>query len=175
MHNLTEPVGLVVGALIGLIGVFVGTQVKRAQKADELFFKVLDYFRGGSQVRNLGISAIEPYLRRKRHRPLCVSLLAGSAIYLLLESGQSAKEHELYNLDRIMDLLLVNNMAAVSQPSYARLRDAVRKKTERIAGGLEVDPDKLKSWTDALAGMSSAQSTLPQHHRLLAIFVSFGA
>src|SRR5262249_11440003 len=121
----TEPVGLVVAALIGLIGAFLGTLINRAQRTDELFFKALDVLGGGSQVRNLGISAIEPYLKRRRHRPLCVSLLAGSAIYLLLASGQGEKEHKLYNLDRIMDLLLDKNGAAVSQPSYAALFHAV--------------------------------------------------
>src|SRR5262249_11358634 len=104
---------------------------------------------------------------------LCVSLLAGSAIYLLLASGQGEKEHELYNLDRIMDLLLDKNGAAVSQPSYAALFHAVCKKKEGAVGGLKVDTAKLERWINELVTMLSPQSTKPLSRRILSIFVSF--
>lgn len=153
---ISAPAATVIGALIGLVGGFVVAEINRRQKADELFFKALDFLKGGSQERNLGISAIELYWRRRRHRPLCVSLLAGSAIYLLRESKQGAAEHERYNLDRVMDLLLTKKTRVGSSylPSYNRLLDAVQKKAGGASGGLDVELDKLNAWGEELASIA---------------------
>ena len=104
--QVDQGIAAILGAIIGLIGGFMVAGMNYRQKADELFFKSLDFLKGGSQERNLGISAIELYWSKRRHRGVCVSLLSGSAIYLLRQSRQKDAAHELNNLDRIMNLLL---------------------------------------------------------------------
>src|SRR5215471_3683243 len=103
---MSDPIATVIGAFIGFVGGMVTARVTYVQKSDELFFKALDFLGGGSQKRNLGIAAIELYWSNKRHRPVCVSLFIGSAIYLLIQSDQDNAAHELHNLDRIMTHLL---------------------------------------------------------------------
>jgi hypothetical protein len=150
MLPISAPIATVIGALIGLIGGFVVAEINRRQKADELFFKALDFLQGGSQKRNLGLSAIELYWRRKRHRPLCVSLLAGSAVYLLRESKQDDASHELYNLDRIMDFLTIKPPISAGRLGYQRVLQALQEKINGSPGGLDVGVDKLKKWEAAL-------------------------
>ena len=101
-------------AVVGLIGLLIGTLgtlgVQRyviRQKAHELFLTSLKHLGGGSQERNLGISAIEFYWKDyTKERNLIIPLLVGAAIYLLTESQQGDSQHEHYNLKRIMRLLL---------------------------------------------------------------------
>jgi hypothetical protein len=117
-----------------------------------LFFKALDFLGGGGQKRNLGIAAIELYWSNKRHRPVSVSLLIGSAIYLLLQSGQEDAMHELHNLDRIMTLLLrPESRASTSRSQYERLLNTViaAQMPDRTAG-LVVPDSELKSWEHTL-------------------------
>ncbi len=118
------------------------------QKSDELFFKALDFLGGGSQKRNLGIAAIELYWSNKRHRPISVSLLIGSAIYLLSESKQEDASHELHNLDRIMThLLRPESFAATSKTQYSRLLAAVQAARSIVRlRGLDVPPTHLAEW-----------------------------
>lgn len=155
--QIDQGFAAVIGALIGLVGGFLVAGMNYRQKADELFFKALDYLGGGSQKRNLGISAIELYWDKLRHRNVCVSLLCGSAIYLLRQSKQDKAAHELNNLDRIMDLLLTNNR--ISEPQKlgyrnlrAALKDAINAAPSRTADsrGLIVDPSKLNEWKKGL-------------------------
>ena len=54
----------------------------------------------------MGIAAIGLFLEHERYHYRAMSALIGSAIYLLAESGQRDRRHELYNLSRIMDVLL---------------------------------------------------------------------
>ncbi len=61
-------VGPVASALVALAGLAFATLVQissdrrqRMQRTDELFLRALDFLGGGSQKRNLGISAIELY------------------------------------------------------------------------------------------------------------------
>jgi hypothetical protein len=68
-------VGPVASALVALAGLAFATIVQmsidrrqRIQKSDELFLKALDFLGGGSQKRNLGISAIERYWADTRHK-----------------------------------------------------------------------------------------------------------
>jgi hypothetical protein len=97
ISKYSEPEATIIAALFALsaslLGYFIGmftTRLNYKQKQDELFFKALDFLRRGSQNRNLGISAIQLYWEGRRHRTLCVSLLVGSAIYLLLASEQGS-------------------------------------------------------------------------------------
>ena len=128
-------IATIIGAFIGFIGGLVVAGINFRQKNDELFFKALDFLRdGGSQNRNLGISAIELYWSQNRwmdwipnrRKSVCVSLLSGTAIYLLRESKQKDAAHELNNLDRIMSLLLSNEKIKKSQNlSYENLQKAL--------------------------------------------------
>ena len=154
---MDQGVAAVIGAIIGLIGGFVVAGLNYRQKADELFFKALDYLGGGSQKRNLGISAIELYWDKRRHRDICISLLSGSAIYLLRASKQGNAPHELFNLDRIMNLLLSQSVLDSTQKShYLRVREAVDEALKAASNrtdtsvGLDVDSKLLSDWKEHL-------------------------
>lgn len=140
------------GSLLGyVIGMFTA-RLNYRQKQDELFFKALDFLRGGSQNRSLGVSAIQLYWEAERHRNLCVSLLTGSAIYLLLASHQGTAAHEINNLNRIMDMLLNNKHLSSKQKShYEALRDALTtKQSPGHSGGLTISPStQIGTWLKA--------------------------
>jgi hypothetical protein len=142
------PTATIMAALVGFVGGLVAARATFQQKSDELFFKALDFLGGGSQKRNLGIAAIELYWSNKRHRPVSVSLLIGSALYLLSESKQDDASHELHNLDRIMTHLLRHeSRAATSRTQYQRLLSALQ--TAQLPdrnGGLNVPVTKLSEW-----------------------------
>jgi len=104
---MDEGVAAVIAGLFGLIAGGLAVGYENERKKDELFFKALDFLGGGSQERNLGIAAIELYGKKKKHHALSVSLLIGSAIYLLKESKQKDAAHELNNLDRMMTFILL--------------------------------------------------------------------
>jgi hypothetical protein len=154
--TITPPQATIIAALVALfaslLGYFIGmitTKLNYRQKQDELFFKSLDFLRGGSQSRNLGISAIQLYWDAHRHRTLCVSLLVGSGIFLLLASKQGTAAHEINNLKRIMDMLLENKkLAAAQKPHYEALRDALlTKQAPGHSGGLTLNtPNQLNHW-----------------------------
>ena len=154
---MEQSTATVLGALVGFIGGLVIARSTYQQKSDELFFKALDFLGGGSQKRNLGIAAIELYWASKRHRPVSVSLLVGSALYLLYESKQEDAAHELHNLDRIMTRLLRDESRAFSTKSqYERLLAGVRYAQQPSrTGGLAIPGQKLQEWDrrlQALAG-----------------------
>lgn len=101
----------VVGGLFGLLSALVGAwfayRISRRKRADDLFSTALEFLGGGTQRRNLGIAAISLYRRQfPEYEDLCTEMLIGSAIYLLAESEQKDKTHELYNLHKIMGLLI---------------------------------------------------------------------
>ena len=110
--------------------------------------KPLTSSEGGSQKRNLGIAAIELYWSNKRHRPVSVSLLIGSALYLLLQSKQKNAAHELHNLDLIMThLLRKDSRNATSRKQYERLLEALKTASEPgRTTGLQVRRDQLDVW-----------------------------
>lgn len=149
---LDQPTGAIIAALIAFVGGQVVARITSRQKEDELFYKALDFLGGGSQERNVGISAIELYWRNPRHRPISVSLLIGSALYLLLASKQKDKAHELHNLDRIMALLLRDDaFSASSREQYSALLSAVSEaRNPNRDGGLTVDEGKLRKWEQKL-------------------------
>jgi len=147
-----QPTATIIGALLGFLGGLATARAAYQQKGDELFFKALDFLGGGSQKRNLGIATIEMYWSNKRHRPVSVSLLIGSAIYLLLESGQEDAAHEVHNLERIMTHLLRSESRSFSSRSqYERLLEAVRTAQQpHRTGGLKVQASRLKEWESAV-------------------------
>jgi hypothetical protein len=161
------PGGEALAALVGgLVGVVIATYRYR-QKQDELFFKALDFMKGGSQERNVGLAAIELYWRDRRRKPLSIGLLTGSAIYLLVQSKRADSRHEHYNLQRIMNLLLEPPPRLDSQLCFnyrqlstalddalridaARTDDAARAASSNPSPpkrrGLAVSSDDLKRW-----------------------------
>jgi hypothetical protein len=150
-----QPTAIILAAVVGFVGglvaalcAFVVARATYQQKSDELFFKALDFLGGGSQKRNLGIAAIELYWSSNRHRPASVSLLIGSAIYLLLVSDQKEASHELHNLDRIMTLLLRRESKSLEWRSqYERLLEALRAaRSGHRNAGLSVPDSQLGRW-----------------------------
>ena len=107
---MSQSTASIIAAVIaGLVGILVGliaASIQYRMKSDELFYKALDFLGGGSQVRNLGIAAIELSWNKRRFRTTSTALLIGSALYLLLASEQGEAPHEVYNLRRIMNHLL---------------------------------------------------------------------
>jgi hypothetical protein len=155
---MDQPTATIIGVLVGFIGGLVVAPATYQQKSDELFFKAIDFLGGGSQKRNLGIAAIELYWSNKRHRPVSVSLLVGSALYLLLQSGQKDAAHELHNLERIMThLMRPDSRLFTSRSQYLRLLAAVRaaRVPNRVAG-LTVPASQLEEWERELNKMLGA-------------------
>ncbi|CAM5539900.1 hypothetical protein SAFG77S_06355 [Streptomyces afghaniensis] len=147
---ISQPVATLIGAAVGAVFGFAASELNRRQKVDELFFAALNFLGGGSQRRNLGISAIELYWKGKRHQKLCTSLLTGSAIYLLRQSSQRTAAHEAFNLHRIMELLLQRPPSHDSRLSYKSLLKSVQEKRAGKQGGVEVADAELAKWEDKL-------------------------
>ena len=150
---LTEPVATITASLIAFAAGFIAAEISRRQKADELFFKALDFLRGGTQNRNLGLSAIELYWSRKRHRAVAASLLVGSAIYLLRQSKHDSA-HERYNLERIMNLLLKEERPPKGVAScYTALCVVLKGRLDGETGGIDVPKEVLTAWHNRLVAM----------------------
>lgn len=170
---MDEGIAALSGAIIGLLGGGIGVWIQHVQKKaelkqkdlelkqkdtelkqkdNELLFIAMEYLGGGSQKRNLGISAIELYWNTDQHRDLCVSLLIGSAIYLLRESHQEDSEHELYNLSRIMTFLLNNaGLNNNTRLNYSQLLLAVKAAYDpKSDKNLKVKAEDLNAWKDGL-------------------------
>ena len=150
---MDQPTATLLAAIVGFVGGLVAARATYQQKADELFFKALDFLGGGSQKRNLGIAAIELYWSNKRHRAVSVSLLVGSALYLLYESKQEDAAHELHNLDRLMTRLVRPETHEFStKTQYERLLSGVRHAQQPgRTGGLAIPTEKLKEWDASLS------------------------
>ncbi len=161
---------IIAAVIAGLVGILVGliaAGVQYRMKSDELFYKALDFLGGGSQVRNLGIAAIELSWNKRRFRPISTALLIGSALYLLLASKQEEAAHEVYNLGRIMKHLLHPDTYKVStQAEYEQLLAALQKArraaearesgtgtTPGVSRGLILPKEELQKWENVLARM----------------------
>jgi hypothetical protein len=154
---LSGPQATIIAGLLGLIGGFVAAEINRKQKADELFFEALKFLGGGTQVRNLGIAAIELYWEQKRHREVSVPLLVGAAIYLLTQSKQTVAEHEQYNLERIIDMLKSDhNPTQKRATAYARLHKILLQKPGQR--GVQVPNDLRESWVKTFAALNAKSS-----------------
>jgi hypothetical protein len=152
---MDQPTATLLAAIVGFVGGLVAARATYQQKSDELFFKALDFLGGGSQKRNLGIAAIELYWSNKRHRDVSVSLLVGSALYLLYESKQEDAAHELHNLDRLMTRLVRPESRAFStRTQYERLLAGVLYAQQAgRSGGLDISTEKLLSWESSLRAL----------------------
>jgi hypothetical protein len=162
---MTNEMAIIIGAVIGgsfgvlgnLITAAIARRTAQRKRADELFSTALNFLGGGTQRRNLGIAAITLYWRLfPEHKQLCVEMLIGSAIYLLNESKQEDKSHELFNLHRIMDLLQEMSIDGQKGDGYKRLEEVVGKRiqdfTQEPERGLWVTLDDLEDWKKNLKG-----------------------
>lgn len=122
----------------------------------------VSYLTGKTQARNVGIAVLQGLAPRSRQfRGAVVPLLANQAIYLLEESEQGSKAHEVENLRRIMSLaigltkgrdLARRRVASDSmRSSLIALRQSIERKIDgHTAAGMTTDPDQLRSWRRAL-------------------------
>jgi hypothetical protein len=133
-------------------------------------FSALSHFAGKTQDRSIGIAVVEgSWAEVPEFHPVLVPLLANQVIYLLSESGQEDKAHEVDNLRRMIDLLVEGNAEPTMRTPFARASyDAVRSaltaaiaKTsgggigtsttaQKTVRGLEVPVVTLIKWKDAL-------------------------
>ncbi len=171
---MTQGEGIVLGAFIGgLFGLFPALlawkQMKR-KLADDLLFTALDFLGGGRQKRNLGIAAISRYWRLCGHTELCVEMLIGSAIYLLRESEGKNKEHEIYNLYRIMDLLNEMKRKSHKLERYEDLEKVldslIQNYSPKPQRGLWVPKEKLETWKTNLKDVPDHMPKKPDLCRL---------
>lgn len=189
--TLDQGIAAVAAAVIVTAAGFFAGIITSRQKNDELLLLAINHLCGGTQERNVGISAIELYWNKNRHRQLCVSMLVGSAIYLLRESKQKGAQHELYNLNRIMTFLLIKKKLYSDKRTvlvyYKHLDVAVKEaladikiNTKRETGdnrndklenasryGLWVDKSQLEKWHRQLN--PGNQMNKPEEERLVSI------
>jgi hypothetical protein len=72
-------------------------------------YQALHWFEGKTQSRSIGIAVIEAnWDQTKTLHKTWIAILTNQAVYLLLESGQDKAAHEIVNLKRIMNLLILN-------------------------------------------------------------------
>lgn len=154
-------VALIFGGLGWVLAVIQTIQRHQEVRANQLL-DALGYLTGKTQARNVGIAILQGLAPRSRQfRGAVVPLLANQAIYLLEESGEGSKAHEVENLRRIMNLAtgLSTGKDFVGRPyasesirsSLRELRHSVDRKLDgRTAAGLTVDTDQLQAWHQAL-------------------------
>ncbi|MDT0353598.1 hypothetical protein [Pseudonocardia charpentierae] len=122
-------------------------------------YSALNYFDGGTQRRNIGISVVEgispvvPEIRK-----LYLPLLVNQAGYLLLVSKQEEAAHEVDNCTRIVRLIIAwkSDLGDSYSTYYKQLQDSLRKRLEppaayRRRGGIEMESNDLQRWYDDLA------------------------
>jgi hypothetical protein len=167
-EGLAILLGAIIGALAGGLGGFLTAKMQFRQKDDELLLIALKHLGGGSQERNVGVSGIELYWNNSRHKDVCLSLLIGSAIYLLRDSEQGDKDIELYNLQRIMDFILEHGQLTESlRTHYEMLSDAIdQAKIPKSAKSLKVKPNDLKNWQNKMSPLLGKQKAVEGHNNL---------
>lgn len=132
---------------------YIAEQQQR-KKGDELFLKGLEFLGGKTQVRNLGVAALGLYWKdNQRYQRLCIEILIGSAIYLIDVSGQTDKSHEIYNLRRIMNLVLRDiPYDRNAKELYEQLMASLRKWKPKKEGdkGLHIAQEEINKWKSNL-------------------------
>jgi hypothetical protein len=161
---MSEAEGIIIGALVGAICGLAAARVTAKREADALFLTALAFLGGGTQKRNLGLSAIELYWKEyPQHKRLCTSLLVGSAIYLLLRSNQKDAAHEVYNLHRIMDYILDDrSYDGKLRKRYESLLEALSSRKYKVQtedhGGLCLAKETMDGWHEKLTQRMNAGS-----------------
>jgi len=151
---MTDASATIISALLGFLGGLIVARYTFRQKADELFLSGLQYLGGGSQVRNLGIAALDLAWESKRHRKYITPLLVGSAIYLLLESKQDDAAHEVHNLRRLVKLLIAakdsGNLRTEDEQTLLQAMDTKLSVGADKHPGLVLAASDLQAWQSQL-------------------------
>src|SRR5690606_31912402 len=130
-------VGAAVAALFGLVSggisswLFYRTEWRK--RSDELFASALTFLDGGSQRRNVGLAQLRLFMHEfpSYNKDVCAEVLSVTATYLLLESEEKDRSHELLNLDRIMTMLLRDlRPSDDTRMSYQALKAAVESRLD---------------------------------------------
>jgi hypothetical protein len=151
---MSDAAATIVVAFIGFISGLVVTRYTFRQKADELFLSSLQHLAGGTHERNVGITALELAWESRRLRKHIAPLLVGSAVYLLLESKQDDAVHEVYNLQRLVKLLVAaKSSGSLGSEDEQALLQAIDKKLFAGADkppGLLLADSALRTWQNQL-------------------------
>ncbi|QDT94826.1 hypothetical protein [Gimesia aquarii] len=130
-------IAAIIGASVGVLGLFfagfqqwLGYKERSQQHRDNAIFQAFQWFEGGTQKRNIGISIIEGLWHESPHlRGIFVPLLINQAIYLIAEKPNHPA-HEKNNLDRIIELLsTIRKDRQRSGLSYRRLEEVMKSKS----------------------------------------------
>lgn len=117
--------------LLALIALILQQKWQLARDRQSHLYNSLHWFEGDTQKRSLGIAVIEANWNSAKslHRTW-TAVLTNQALYLLGQSGQKDATHEIANLKRIMNLLLLHKGNS-SVLEYKLLTKEISKKIER--------------------------------------------
>ena len=159
---MEQIISAIIGAVVALVTFLVSNWVAQKQheqaqtnKSDELFMTALTFLDGKTQRRNVGIAAITLYLEEdSRHIQLCREILIGAAIYLLNETKQRDKLHEIYNLKRIMNLI-IKKIPTDEQSllAYKELKESLSRWRPKTGDdlGLHLEKSLINVWKEELS------------------------
>lgn len=142
------------GWIFAALQALLGHLERKCVRRDQHIFEALQWFGGGTQKRNIGISIVEGHWEEVSHLGrVLVTLLVNQAIYLLTHSKEGASSHEYNNLQRIMRLLLDSvNLKDHFPMQYKDFLAAVEMRySEKAHGGIDVSPQELESWKKRLS------------------------
>lgn len=108
MDQQTVSIILAFGGWIVAVVLAITNYLDRVrERQHNLFLNALSYLTGGSQKRSVGIAIIEGlWESSEKFRHELIPALTNQAIYLLLDSDERDRKHEVHTLLRIMGLLI---------------------------------------------------------------------
>ena len=135
--------------LLALTALILQQKWQQIRDRQSHLYNSLHWFEGNTQKRSLGIAVIEANWKSAKslHRTW-TAVLTNQAIYLLSQSGEGDATHEIANLKRIMNLLLLHKDQS-SVLEYKLLFKELSKKIDRggKSPGLILVGDKdLERW-----------------------------
>lgn len=118
----------------------------------------LRWFEGGTQSRSIGISVVlASWDDFPDLQGIWLGVLSNQAVYLLTESRQRRKPHEITNLRRIMDVLIRDQkrvggglLDSTARLSLRQALDDRLNPEKQVERGVEVDAVELMDWWQAL-------------------------
>lgn len=135
--------------LLALIALILQQKWQLARDRQGHLYNSLHWFEGDTQKRSLGIAVIEANWESAKslHRTW-TAVLTNQALYLLSQSGQEEATHEIANLKRIMNLLLLHKEKS-SVLEYKLLIKELSKKIDqggKSPGLILVNDNDLQRW-----------------------------
>ena len=126
------------------------------RRREDFLYSALRHFGGKSQERSIGISIVDGlWDTTPKLHVVYIPLLINQAVFLLSESGQADATHELFNLRRIMALLIEARHRGSEDEKlkayYAELTALLRSRLKDWGGkGVNARPEELNSWLGRL-------------------------